>query len=124
MMARAVLLITVRCLERTHEGRRMRAGEDGERHQALGMAVGDSPRHLPAPVMADEMEPRSGPAAGVGDRHDIADPAVVAIAREIARIGPRAGGVAALIRRHRAIAGPGERRELVAPCVPRLREAV
>src|SRR5262249_3459401 len=56
VMARALLLIVHVLVEGTAEGSRMRAREDGERGETLGMTKGRDPRDLPAPVVPDEME--------------------------------------------------------------------
>jgi hypothetical protein len=75
--------------------------------------------------VADEMEALRAMAFGRGQVQDVGDQAIHAVGVEAGGgIWAHAGRIAALIRRESAIAGGSERRHLLAPRVPRLREAV
>src|SRR3954453_18631077 len=56
VMARAMLLLAVRILQRAPERRGMRARQNGQRSQPLGLRVGHAPRHLATPIVTDEMK--------------------------------------------------------------------
>ena len=124
VMPRAMRLIAVGHLQRAVEGVGMRPRQDGERGDALGIAVGQRPGDAAAPIMAGEMKARFAVTRGRDDRHRIVHQPVDVIARMIARIGPRAGRIAALARRHRAIAHVGQGGDLRVPAMHRFRKAV
>src|SRR6516164_6617332 len=93
-------LLAVRHGERAIEGVGMRARHDGERGDAITMQVSDSPGDAGAPVVADEVKTPIRIAAGRDQAERIRKEPVEAIARSIPSIGPRAGRIAALARRH------------------------
>jgi len=74
--------------------------------------------------MADQMEAALAVAAGGCDRHRVVHQPLDIVIRGIARVRPRAGRIAALARRHRAIAGIGQRFQLRAPAMHGLGKAV
>ena len=89
------------------------------------MPVSGDPPHVPAPVVADQVEPPPGPGGRVGQVEDVLDQPVDRVGVEaLGRIRPHPGGVAPLVGRDRAIAGRPQGGDLVAPRVPRLWIAV
>ena len=84
------------------------------------MAPGDLPCDPAAPVVADEVEPIDP--EGVGEAEHVPDEPVEAVLPRLG--GPGPGRVTPLVGRDGAIPGRRQRRELVAPRVGRLREAV
>ena len=124
MVTRALGLFAVGELERAVEGIGMGARQHGKRGETARMAVGDAPGDAAAPIMPDQMKAAIGAAARGRDVHGVGKQVVELIVRAVARVGPRARRVAALARRHRAIAGGGQRRQLCAPHVERFRKAM
>jgi hypothetical protein len=123
-MARAVLLLVRVLAEGAAEGGRMRARENRERNDPLGIAMRGGPAHVPAPIVADEVQGLCAVPLLRGEIQHVADQAVHRVRVEIGGIGPHARRVAALIGRDGAIASGTERGDLLAPRVPRLWEAM
>jgi hypothetical protein len=119
-----VRLIAIRHLQGAIESIGMRPRQHGQRRQPLRNAIGERPGDAAAPVMADEMEAGLTIAAGGNDGHRVVHQAIDVIVRRVVRVGPCAGRIAALARRHRAIAGGGEGGHLRAPAVHGFGKAV
>ena len=83
-----------------------------------------APRHLSAPVVADQMEAPAVVARRRRDLDGVVDQLVEGVVRKIGRIGPRTRRIAALVGRHGAIARRGERGQRRAPAVSRFGKAV
>lgn len=89
------------------------------------MAVGGHPPHVAAPVVAHEVEWPPRRAGRIRQVEDVLDQPVDTVGAQVAgRVRPHARGVAALVRGDRAIAGGGQRGDLVPPGVAALRVAV
>jgi hypothetical protein len=104
VMARAILLVAILLRERTKERFRVRSREDGERGEPVGMAAGDAPRHLPTPIVTDQMEALPLVARRSDDLDRVRDQLLEGVVGKLRRIGPRARRIAALVGRHGAIA--------------------
>ena len=102
----------------------MRPRQHGERSQPLRVAIGERPGDAAAPIVADQMKARVAVAAGRDDRHRVVHQAVDVIIGGVRDVGPRARRIAALARRHRAIARVRQRRHLRAPAMHRFRKAM
>ncbi len=125
VMARAVLLIVGVLVEGPAERGRMGPRQNGEGAEPSRMAVRGDPRHVAAPVVADQVKRPAGCSARVGKVEHVLDQPVDAVGGQApGRVRPHAGGVAALVRGHRAVAGRAQRGNLVPPGVARLRVAV
>ena len=105
---------------RARERGRVGAREHRQRSDPLRVLRREDPRELAAPVVADQVEALRAERAG--DRERVGDEELDPVRVDPARA--RARRVAALVRRAGAVARGGERAQLRAPGVPRLREAV
>jgi hypothetical protein len=74
--------------------------------------------------VADQMKAALATAARRDDRHRVVHQPVDAIVRGVARVRPRTGRIAALARRHGAVARRRQCRHLRAPAVHRFGKAV
>src|ERR1043165_5739637 len=101
---------------------RMRTRENCQGDDPVGMLAGYAPRGAAAPVVADEMEAREPELRR--DLHRVVDQPVEDIVVGVRRIGPRAGRIAALAWRYRAIAGVGQRHDLMIPMMEGFGKAV
>ena len=92
-MARAMALVVGVLLKGPSEGRGVWPGQHRERGHAVGVARGHEPRHLPAPVMSDDVKARRcGSARRLGQVEHVGDEPIDAIGREIGgRIGTHPG---------------------------------
>ena len=124
MMPRAVRLIAIGQRQRPIEGVGMRARQHSQRGEALGSAIGDAPGDATAPVVADQMKAPACLSASHGNIHGVVDELVEFVVRGVGGVRPRAGRIAALVRRYRAIPRRRKRRDLRSPCVERFGEAV
>ena len=88
------------------------------------MLARHAPRHLSAPIVADQVEALAVVARGRGDLEGVVHQLVEGVVGQLGRIGPRARRIAALVGRHGAIARRGERRQRRAPAVSRFGKAV
>ena len=123
MVSRAVTLPVGIIGERLPERERMWTRQHRQRSQPFRVAVGDGPGDGAAPVVADEVERGAG-GARVGDGDDVLDEAIEVVGGTVGRVGPRTGGVPALVDGHGVVPGRHQRRQLCPPRVPALREAV
>ena len=98
----------------------MRHGDGGQRAHPVGVPAGQGPRHVGAPVVADDVGPRD-----VERRQQVRGHLGQA-RRRVGRhlVGPGAGGVAQLVGRVGTQPGLGEQRRHRRPRQRRLREAV
>jgi hypothetical protein len=74
--------------------------------------------------VADEMQALAVVASRGGDIDRIGNQSLEGIVRKVGGIGPRLRRIAALIRRHGAVARPGQSGKSHAPAVSRFREPV
>ena len=102
--------------ERVGMRNRHRIGGD----DAIPRGHGDGPGHHRAPVVAHDMKTRG--ADGIRQADHVLHEERQRVVGDVRRAGPRR--IAALIRRHHAESGPGQRRDLMAPFVGGLRKPV
>src|SRR5580698_4790962 len=95
-MLRTLCLLAVVHLKGAIEGVGMRARQDGERSEAVRIAVGDTPGNAAAPIMADEMKAAVRVSACRRDGHGVGDQFVDLVVRDIGGVGPGVRRIAAL----------------------------
>ena len=102
----------------------MRPRQHGEGSKPLRIPVSDEPGNAAAPVMAHQMETALRPAYRGDNVHRIADQLIHFIVGDIGRVGPRFGGITALVGRHGIEPGIAQSLHLGIPQVSRHAEPV